>query len=44
MISEDRIIQILSAKSEVEEIADLLIESANNAGGKDNVSTVVCRI
>lgn len=44
MISEDRMSRILGAKSEVEEIADLLIESANNAGGKDNVSAVVCRI
>lgn len=44
MISEEQISQILSTQSEVEEIADLLIESANDAGGKDNVSTVVCRI
>lgn len=44
MISEEQISEILSNTSEVEEIADQLIESANNAGGKDNVSAVVCRI
>ena len=44
MISEDQIVEILKAESDVEGIADRLIHAANEAGGKDNVSTVVCKV
>lgn len=46
MLKEDQITQILNAETEksVADIATRLIDSANKAGGKDNVSAVVCRI
>jgi len=43
MISEDQVSQILQSECEVEIIADRLIDAANDAGGKDNVSVIVCR-
>lgn len=43
MISEDQIVNILNAESDVENIATRFIDAAIEAGGKDNVSTVVCR-
>jgi PPM family protein phosphatase len=44
MITVDQISEILSAGNEVDKIANLLVEAANLAGGKDNVSAVVCRV
>ena len=44
MIKEDQITQILNTEKNVNDIATRLIDAANKAGGKDNVSTVVCKI
>jgi len=44
MITEDRITEILNAESDVKVIANNFVEAAKNAGGKDNVSTIVCRV
>jgi len=44
MISEDQIAQILSIEKTVDDIAGRLIGAANEAGGKDNTSVVVCSV
>ena len=44
MISEDQITQILSTQRTVDDIAGRLIAAANEAGGKDNTSVVVCSV
>ena len=44
MISEERISEIFRVEIDVGRIASCLIEAANDAGGKDNVSAVVCRV
>jgi protein phosphatase len=44
MISEDQIAQIVSTRKTVDDIASRLIVAANEAGGKDNTSVVVCRV
>ena len=43
MVPEDRIIEIFSNQTDVDVIARQLVDAANAAGGKDNVSVVVCR-
>jgi serine/threonine protein phosphatase PrpC len=43
MVSEEKIVHLLRIGNEVEQTAELLVEAANRAGGKDNISTVVCR-
>ncbi len=44
MISEDHMTTILTDEINVDTIATRMIESAKDAGGKDNVSVVVCRV
>lgn len=44
MLTEEQISQAFNAEKDVADIANRLIEAANDAGGKDNVSVVVCRI
>ncbi|MBW1803349.1 MAG: serine/threonine-protein phosphatase [Deltaproteobacteria bacterium] len=44
MINDERIKDVLNAGDSVEDIANRLIDAANDAGGKDNVSVIVCRI
>ncbi len=45
MISDSRIEEIIKAgNGDVDEIANRLIDAANDAGGKDNASVVVCRV
>jgi PPM family protein phosphatase len=44
MITEDRIAEILNTESDVKVIADYFIEAAKDAGGKDNVSVIVCKV
>ena len=44
MIDDERISQILTDEKDIDDIAVQLIDAANDAGGKDNVSVVVCRI
>jgi protein phosphatase len=43
MISDQQIKDILASEADVEKVTRLLIEAANNAGGRDNISAVVCR-
>jgi len=44
MISDEQISQVLASEQDVDRIAERLIVAANDAGGNDNVSVVVCRI
>ena len=44
MVPTQEMIKILGEETEVEALANRLIDSANNAGGKDNASVVICRI
>ncbi|MFC1816669.1 PP2C family protein-serine/threonine phosphatase, partial [Thermodesulfobacteriota bacterium] len=44
MLTDDQILQIINAHKDVDQIATQLIDAANKAGGKDNVSVVVCRV
>jgi len=44
MVSFEETIHILEEEAVVASLANRLIDSANNAGGKDNSSVVICRI
>ncbi len=44
MVSNDQITEILSSEKNVTTISQQLLEAANDAGGRDNVSVVVCKI
>ncbi|MFN3200729.1 MAG: Stp1/IreP family PP2C-type Ser/Thr phosphatase [Bradymonadia bacterium] len=44
MITDAQISEILSAHNEPEAACDMLVEAANTAGGKDNITTVVVRV
>ncbi len=44
MVSMDQMIRILSENDAVDAIANRLVDSANEAGGKDNASVAICRI
>jgi protein phosphatase len=44
MVPEEDIKKDLAAKKQVESIAQELVEKAREAGGKDNVSVIVCRM
>ncbi len=44
MINDDKIASILEEGTDVDNIANNLIDAANDAGGKDNVSVVVCKV
>jgi protein phosphatase len=44
MISEDRVAEILGAAGSLEGTADALIDAANEAGGRDNITVVLFRI
>ncbi len=44
MITDDHIAEILKAEDNVDDIATKLVDAANEAGGKDNTSTIVCKI
>ncbi|MFH1982935.1 MAG: protein phosphatase 2C domain-containing protein [Pseudomonadota bacterium] len=43
MISEETVKSIIGKESSVEVIAESLIDAANAAGGRDNVSAIVCK-
>ena len=43
MVSEDRVAETLLSASTLEEAADALIREANDAGGRDNITVVLCR-
>jgi protein phosphatase len=44
MVAEDRVAQILRSASTLEEAADRLIDEANDAGGRDNITVVLSRL
>ncbi|MEW6672885.1 MAG: protein phosphatase 2C domain-containing protein [Thermodesulfobacteriota bacterium] len=44
MLSDKDISQILADHREVDQIASHLVDAANAAGGRDNVSVVVCKV
>jgi protein phosphatase len=44
MVSEERVAELLNAASTLEEAADRLIDEANDAGGRDNITVVLCRL
>ena len=44
LVADHEISHILTAGGEVDDIANRLVSAANDAGGKDNISVVVCRI
>jgi protein phosphatase len=44
MVPPDEMTRILGEETDVDALAERLIDSANNAGGKDNASVVICRI
>jgi protein phosphatase len=43
MLGDDRITAILTAESEPQGACERLVEEANAAGGKDNITVVVAR-
>jgi protein phosphatase len=44
MVSEERVSDVLVAASTLEEAAQRLIDEANDAGGRDNITVVLCRL
>jgi protein phosphatase len=44
LVTDDQITHILKNEKDVDVITKRLVEAANDAGGKDNTSVVVCRI
>jgi len=44
MITDEQIEEIIRSESDVTGIAEGLVDAANDAGGKDNTSVVVCKI
>lgn len=43
MVAEDQVAKILLSASSLEDAADNLIARANDAGGRDNITVVLCR-
>ncbi len=44
MITDDHIAEILKAEDNVDDIAKQLVDAAKESGGKDNTSTIVCKV
>ena len=44
MITDDHIAEILKAEDNVDDITKQLVDAAKEAGGKDNTSTIVCKV
>jgi protein phosphatase len=44
MVTDEQIIEALKAQNNVSYIANSLVESALAAGGKDNISIIVCKV
>ncbi len=44
MVRENRVREILAAASTLREAVDLLVDEANNAGGRDNITVVAFRV
>jgi serine/threonine protein phosphatase PrpC len=43
MLAEDRVAEVVLSSPGLEEAADRLIDEANQAGGRDNITVVLCR-
>ena len=43
MISDEDILSILNSAEDTGGIANALADAANDAGGKDNISVIICR-
>jgi serine/threonine protein phosphatase PrpC len=44
MVSEDRVAEVLAASQTLQEAGDRLIDEANEAGGRDNITVVLFRL
>jgi protein phosphatase len=44
MLSDDQILNVLGAAGSLRDAADELIDAANEAGGRDNITVVLCRM
>jgi protein phosphatase len=44
MVSEDRVAYIIRQSATLDQAADHLIDEANEAGGRDNITVVLCRL
>src|SRR5437588_6564969 len=44
MVPEDRVTEIILSAATLDEAADRLIDEANEAGGRDNITVVLCRL
>lgn len=44
LVSDEQIMEIIKSEEDVDAIATRLIDAANDAGGKDNVSVIVCKV
>ena len=44
MISEDDILRIMTSEGPAADIANEMADAANRAGGKDNISVIICKI
>ena len=44
MLADEKISQIMAMDGDVNELAAGLVDAANEAGGKDNISVVVCKV
>jgi len=44
MLSDEKILQVMTMGDDVNEVAAELVDAANDAGGRDNISVVVCRV
>ncbi|MBC7226786.1 MAG: Stp1/IreP family PP2C-type Ser/Thr phosphatase [Thermoflexales bacterium] len=41
MVSEEEMVQVVATSSSLQEACDILVEKANQAGGKDNISVIL---
>jgi len=44
MISDARILEIMSSENDLDEMAEKLVDAANEAGGEDNITALVARV
>ena len=44
VVDDEEIVEILQAKKNLASKADLLIEKANSAGGKDNITVALAEV
>ncbi len=44
MISQDEILRIMSSGSDTGNMANAMANAANEAGGKDNISVIICKV